>query len=159
MNISDAGIKLIKHFEGYKNKPYKCSARVWTIGIGSAMYHEQLKLKLEDRDQIPLKQEDNRVWSDEEIINLFKKDIRRFELGVNRLITIPLKQCEFDALVSFSFNLGLGTLQRSSVRSNLNRGNKEEAIKKLLLYCRGGGKILKGLQLRRQAEAQMFFGK
>jgi len=159
VNISDAGIKLIKHFEGYKNKPYKCSARVWTIGIGSAMYHEQLKLKLEDRDQIPLKQEDNRVWSDEEIINLFKKDIRRFELGVNRLITIPLKQCEFDALVSFSFNLGLGTLQRSSVRSNLNRGNKEEAIKKLLLYCRGGGKILKGLQLRRQAEAQMFFGK
>ena len=159
MNISDAGIKLIKHFEGYKNKPYKCSARVWTIGIGSAMYHEQLKLKLEDRDQIPLKQEDNRVWSDEEIINLFKKDVRRFELGVNRLITIPLKQCEFDALVSFSFNLGLGTLQRSSVRSNLNRGNKEEAIKKLLLYCRGGGKILKGLQLRRQAEAQMFFGK
>jgi len=159
VNISDAGIKLIKHFEGYKNKPYKCSARVWTIGIGSAMYHEQLKLKLEDRDQIPLKQEDNRVWSDEEIINLFKKDVRRFELGVNRLITIPLKQCEFDALVSFSFNLGLGTLQRSSVRSNLNRGNKEEAIKKLLLYCRGGGKILKGLQLRRQAEAQMFFGK
>jgi len=159
VNISDAGIKLIKHFEGYKNKPYKCSARVWTIGIGSAMYHEQLKLKLEDRDQIPLKQEDNRVWSDEEIINLFKKDVRRFELGVNRLITIPLKQCEFDALVSFSFNLGLGTLQRSSVRSNLNRENKEEAIKKLLLYCRGGGKILKGLQLRRQAEAQMFFGK
>ena len=73
MNISDKGIKLIKHFEGYKNKPYKCSARVWTIGIGSAMYHEQLRMKLQDRDQYPLRPEDNRIWSDEEIISLFKK--------------------------------------------------------------------------------------
>jgi len=156
VNISDKGIQLIKHFEGYKNKPYKCSARVWTIGIGSAMYHEQLRMKLQDRDQYPLRPEDNRIWSDEEIISLFKKDIRRFELGVTRLITVPLKQYEFDALVSFAFNLGLGTLQRSSVRSRLNREDREGAMNSLLLYCKAGGRILKGLQLRREAEASMF---
>ena len=70
---------------------------------------------------------------------------------------MPLKQNEFDALVSFSFNLGLGTLQRSSIRSKLNRGDKEGAIDTLLKYCRAGGKILRGLERRRAAEADLFF--
>ena len=78
-------------------------------------------------------------------------------MGVARLITVPLKQCEFDALVSFSFNLGLGTLQRSSVRSKLNRGDKEGAMDTLMKYCRAGGKILRGLERRRAAEVDLFF--
>jgi GH24 family phage-related lysozyme (muramidase) len=61
-------------------------------------------------------------------------------------------------LCSFAFNLGLGTLQRSTLRQKINRGNKEDAAKEILKYCRAGGKIIKGLQRRREAEYKMFLG-
>jgi len=153
----EQGIKLIKHFEGCHYKPYLCPANLWTIGYGHVLYPEQAKLKLLDRKKYELKKQDNREWSQEEVDDLLKQDLQRFERGVLRYITVPLKQNEFDALVSFSFNLGLGTLQRSSIRSKLNRGDKEGAIETLLKYCRAGGKILKGLQRRRAAEADLFF--
>ena len=159
MITSEEGIKLIKHFEGCHFKPYLCPANLWTIGFGRVLYPEQTKLKLQDRKSFKLKDADNRKWSQEEVDDLLKKDLRRFELGVSRYITVPLKQCEFDSLVSFAYNLGLGTLQASSVRSKLNRGDKEGAIDTLLKYCRAGGKILKGLQRRRTAEADLFFSK
>jgi len=153
----EQGIKLIKHFEGCRFNPYLCSAMVWTVGFGHVLYPEQNRLPLAERKAYALHQAHNREWSQEEVDDLLKKDLKRFELGVTRLITVPLKQCEFDSLVSFAFNLGLGTLQRSSVRSKLNRGDKEGAIDTLLKYCRAGGKILKGLQRRRAAEADLFF--
>jgi len=153
----EQGIKLIKHFEGCHFKPYLCPALLWTIGYGHVLYPEQNRLPLAERKAYALHQAHNREWSQEEVDDLLKKDLKRFELGVTRLITVPLKQCEFDSLVSFAFNLGLGTLQRSSVRSKLNRGDKESAIDTLLKYCRAGGKILKGLQRRRAAEADLFF--
>ena len=157
MITGEQGIKLIKHFEGCHYKPYLCPANLWTIGYGHVLYPEQAKLKLLDRKKYELKKQDNREWSQEEVDDLLKQDLQRFERGVLRYITVPLKQNEFDALVSFSFNLGLGTLQRSSIRSKLNRGDKEGAIETLLKYCRAGGKILKGLQRRRAAEADLFF--
>ena len=157
MITGEQGIKLIKHFEGCRFNPYLCSAMVWTVGFGHVLYPEQNRLPLAERKAYALHQAHNREWSQEEVDDLLKKDLKRFELGVTRLITVPLKQCEFDSLVSFAFNLGLGTLQRSSVRSKLNRGDKEGAIDTLLKYCRAGGKILKGLQRRRAAEADLFF--
>lgn len=157
MITGEQGIKLIKHFEGCHFKPYLCPALLWTIGYGHVLYPEQNRLPLAERKAYALHQAHNREWSQEEVDDLLKKDLKRFELGVTRLITVPLKQCEFDSLVSFAFNLGLGTLQRSSVRSKLNRGDKESAIDTLLKYCRAGGKILKGLQRRRAAEADLFF--
>lgn len=157
MITSEKGIKLIKHFEGCHFKPYLCPALLWTIGYGHVLYPEQNRLKMAERRSYSVKSEHNRSYSQEEVDGLLKQDLRRFELGVLRYITVPLKQNEFDALVSFSFNLGLGTLQRSSVRSKLNRGDKEAAIDTLLKYCRAGGKILKGLQRRRAAEADLFF--
>ena len=157
MITSEDGIKLIKHFEGCHYKPYLCPALLWTVGYGHVLYPEQAKLKLQDRKSFKLKDADNRKWSQEEVDDLLKKDLRRFELGVSRYITIPLNDNEFSSLVSFAFNLGNGTLQASSVRSKLNRGDKEGAIDTLLKYCRAGGKILKGLQLRRAAEADLFF--
>ena len=157
MRTSEEGIKLIKHFEGCHLKPYLCPALLWTIGYGHVLYPEQNRLPLAERKAYALHQAHDRTWSQEEVDDLLKKDLKRFELGVARLITVPLKQCEFDSLVSFAFNLGLGTLQRSSVRSKLNRGDKEGAIDTLLKYCRAGGKILKGLQRRRAAEADLFF--
>jgi len=153
----EQGIKLIKHFEGCHFKPYLCPALLWTIGYGHVLYPEQNRLQLAERKAYPLHQAHNREWSQEEVDGLLKQDLQRFERGVLRYITVPLKQNEFDALVSFSFNLGLGTLQRSSIRSKLNRGDKEGAIETLLKYCRAGGKILKGLQRRRAAEADLFF--
>ena len=153
MKTSEEGIKLIKHFEGIKNRPYKCSARVWTIGVGHAMYERQLCMPLAERDSYQLKPEDDRIWSNEEIDDLLRKDLLRFEAGVLRLLgTVQPTQSEFDALVSFSFNLGLGTFQRSTVRSAFIRGDKETAGETLLKYCRAGGKVLKGLQRRREAE-------
>ena len=157
MKTSPTGIHLIKHFEGVRFKPYMCSGNVWTIGCGHAMYPEQLRLKLADRAKFDLKPKDNRIWTKEEVDGLLKYDLQRFELGVLRLLgTVQPKQSEFDALVSFSFNLGLGTFQRSTVRSAFIRGDKTRAGEVLLKYCRAGGRILKGLQRRRLAEHAMF---
>jgi lysozyme len=153
MKTSDIGIYLIKFFEGVRYKPYICSGNVWTVGCGHALYPRQLVMNLADRKEYKLKPEDNRIWTKEEVDGLLKYDLQRFELGVLRLLgSVQPKQSEFDALVSFSFNLGLGTFQRSTVRSAFIRGNKTRAGETLLKYCRAGGKVLKGLQRRRLAE-------
>lgn len=157
MRTSDEGIKLIKHFEGCYYKPYLCPALLWTVGYGHVLYAEQNRLPLQQRKQWTLNSGDQRSWTQEEVDDLLRKDLLRFENGVCRLLsTVSLTQNEFDALVSFSFNLGLGTLQRSTVRSALLRGDKEVAMETLLKYCRAGGKVLRGLQLRREAEANLF---
>jgi lysozyme len=153
MKTSDIGIYLIKFFEGVRYKPYICSGNVWTVGCGHALYPRQLVMNLADRKEYKLKPEDNRIWTKEEVDGLLKYDLQRFEAGVLRLLgTVQPKQSEFDALVSFSFNLGLGTFQRSTVRSAFIRGDKETAGETLLKYCRAGGKVLQGLQRRRLAE-------
>ena len=153
MKTSDIGIYLIKFFEGVRYKPYICSGNVWTVGCGHALYPRQLVMNLADRKKYKLKPEDNRIWTKEEVDGLLKYDLQRFEAGVLRLLgTVQPKQSEFDALVSFSFNLGLGTFQRSTVRSAFIRGDKTRAGEVLLKYCRAGGKVLQGLQRRRLAE-------
>jgi lysozyme len=114
-------------------------------------------MNLADRKQYKLKSEDNRIWTIEEVDGLLKYDLQRFELGVLRLLgSVQPRQSEFDALVSFSFNLGLGTFQRSTIRSAFLRGDKTRAGEVLLKYCRAGGRVLKGLQRRRLAEHAMF---
>lgn len=157
MKTSDTGIHLIKYFEGVRYKPYMCSGNVWTVGCGHALYPRQLAMNLADRAKFDLKPEDNRIWTKEEVDGLLKYDLQRFELGVLRLLgTLQPTQAEFDSLVSFSFNLGLGTFQRSTVRSAFLRGDKTRAGEVLLKYCRAGGRVLKGLQRRRMAEHAMF---
>jgi lysozyme len=142
MRVSDEGIKLIKHFEGIHKKPYICPAGYWTIGVGH-LISRGAKLPFEW----------DRVLSPGEIDDLLRKDLRRFELGVLRLLgTVQPNQSEFDALVSFSFNLGLGCFQRSTVRSAFIRGDKKRSGEVLLKYRRAGGRILSGLVRRRQAE-------
>lgn len=157
MKTSETGIHLIKFFEGVRYKPYMCSGNVWTVGCGHALYPRQLVMNLADRAKFDLKPEDNREWTKEEVDGLLKYDLQRFELGVLRLLgTLQPTQSEFDALVSFSFNLGLGTFQRSTVRSAFLRGDKTRAGEVLLKYCRAGGRVLKGLQRRRMAEHAIF---
>jgi len=157
VKTSDTGIHLIKYFEGVRYKPYMCSGNVWTVGCGHALYPRQLAMNLADRAKFDLKPEDNRNWTKEEVDGLLKYDLQRFELGVLRLLgSLQPTQSEFDALVSFSFNLGLGTFQRSTVRSAFLRGDKTRAGEVLLKYCRAGGRVLKGLQRRRMAEHAIF---
>ena len=92
----------------------------------------------------------------DEVDAILAADLQRFERGVERFVSVALTQGEFDALVSFSFNVGLGTLQRSTLRAKLNRNDKDGAADELLKYCLAGGKILKGLQNRRIDERAMF---
>jgi len=164
MNINEAGLKLIKHYEGCKLRPYLCPANLWTIGYGAVLYPEQAKIPstaegMAKRKAYPLKAEHNRQWSQKEVDDLLKHDLTRFERGVTLYVTVPLRPNEFSALVSFAFNLGNGVLQRSIVRSALLRGDKKAAMESLVKYCRAGGKILRGLQIRRLDEKALFEGK
>jgi lysozyme len=156
MKVSPKAIEMVKHHEGVRFKPYRCPARLYTVGVGHVMYPEQGKLKIEARDGFPLRPEDNRVWTKDEVDGLLKFDLARFERGVAQFCPVPLTQGMYDSLVSFSFNVGLGTLQRSTLRQKLLRGDKAGAAEELLKYCMAGGKILKGLQNRRIDERAMF---
>ena len=153
------------YFEGYRNKPYKCSAKIWTVGWGHAMYADQLRLpnvRTETyagmiRDDYQLKPEDNRVWSKEELVEIFKNDLASFERGVLRLVPgVVGRQGSFDALVSISFNFGLGNLQRSTIRMRANRGDWEGAADAFRAWTKGGGRVLPGLVKRREAEIALF---
>ena len=142
MRVSDEGIKLIKHFEGVHKKPYICPAGYWTVGVGHLITRSP-----------ELPSDWDRTMGNDEIDDLLRKDLLKFENGVLRLLgTVQPSQSEFDALVSFSFNLGLGCFQRSTVRSAFIRGDKKRSGEVLLKYRRAGGRILSGLVRRRQAE-------
>ena len=156
MNVSAKALKAIKHHEGVRQRSYRCPALLWTIGVGHVLYPEQGKLPLDQRMGFLLKPEDDRQFSMEEIDAILAADLRRFELGVERFCPVVFTQGQFDALVSFSFNCGLGTLQRSTLRQKVLRGDREGAAEELLKYCMVGGKPLKGLQNRRKDERALF---
>ena len=142
MNTSEKGLALIKYFEGVRAKPYKCPAGYWTVGVGHLITRSA-----------ELPDSWNRELEPNEIDEILKKDLVKFENGVLRLLHPKQPtQFEFDALVSFSFNLGLGCFQRSTVRSAFKRGDKKRAGEVLLKYCYAGGRKLKGLIRRRIAE-------
>ena len=156
MKLSPKAIEMVKHHEGVRFRPYRCPARLHTVGVGHVMYPEQGKLKIEARDGFALRPEDNRQFTKDEVDGILRSDLARFERGVAQFCPVPLTQGMYDSLVSFSFNVGLGTLQRSTLRQKLLRGDKAGAAEELLKYCMAGGKILKGLQNRRIDERAMF---
>ena len=158
MNVSAKALGIIKHHEGTRQRPYRCPAKLWTVGVGHVLYPEQGRLKLDDRDAFLLRPEDDRVFPMEEIDGILTADLQRFERGVEQFCPVPLTQGMFDGLVSFSFNVGLGTLQRSTLRQKLLRGDKEGAAEEFAKYCMAGGKPLKGLQNRRIDERALFLG-
>ena len=144
-------------YEGCRNKPYLCPASIWTIGYGHVLYQEQIRLPVANRKEFPLRMEDNRVWSKDEINKLFETDVGTFERGVFRLVPgVVGRQGAFDALVSFAFNAGLGNLQRSQIRMRANRGDWQGAADALMDWTKGGGKVLPGLVKRREAERALF---
>ena len=155
MKVSDRCKEMIKHHEGVRFKPYRCPARLFTIGVGHVLYSDQGRLPLDQRDAFQLKTEDNRTFSKAEVDGLLASDLQRFEVGVARLFPMVLTQNQNDALVSFAFNLGLGGLQRSTLRQKVLRG-EVEAADEFLKFVRGGGKVLPGLVKRRNDERALF---
>jgi len=145
MKTSPNGLQLIRKYEGYKSTPYRCPAGLYTVGYGHVI-----------GNGLQLPDEWNRTFSLGEINALLERDLERFERGVLRYCPVYLTQFQFDALVSFSFNLGLGVLQRSTLRQKINRGDAD-AAKVILKYNMAGGRVLKGLTNRRAAEYRMFY--
>lgn len=140
MKTSQAGIDLIKSFEGCKLRAYQDSVGIWTIGVGHTGPDVCAGVTV----------------SDQEAISLLQMDLHEAEEAVERLVTAPLNQNEFDALVSFTFNLGEGNLKKSTLLKYLNQMRYEDAANEFPRWNRAGGQILPGLTRRREAEKRLF---
>jgi lysozyme len=147
---------MIKHDEGVKTSPYQCPALLWTIGVGHVIDPNHARVKLEDRKALPIPDGWNRVLNMDEVNNILKQDLARFETGVHRLCPGDMTQGQFDALVSFSFNVGLGNLQNSTLRMKHNRKEFGAAAEEFLKWNKAGGKVLKGLDKRRRGEKALY---
>ena len=157
MKVSEAAIRMIKHHEGVRLRPYRCPALLWTVGVGHVIDPTHTAVKYEDRKNLPIPDGWNRQLSMGEVDDILAKDLIRFERGVARLCPSAVNsQGQFDALVSFAFNVGLGNLQRSSLRMKHNRGDFEEAANEFMKWSKAGGKVLKGLVNRRLDEQRLY---
>ena len=141
MKISQNGIALIKHFEGCELKAYKCPAGVWTIGYGHT------------KDVL-----ENDEWSEAHANHMLEVELEEYENYVNTSVTAPLSQDQFDALVSWTYNLGGGNLKSSTMLKVLNAGNYDDVPAQIKRWNKAGGKVLDGLVRRREAEAKLFQG-
>jgi GH24 family phage-related lysozyme (muramidase) len=156
MKVSDKALEVIRHHEGVRTTPYQCPALLWTIGVGHVIDPNHARVPLAERKALPIPDGWNRKITMGEVDDILKRDLANFERGVERYCPVTLTQGQFDALVSFSFNVGLGTLQRSTLRQKVLRGEMEGAADEFLKYTIGGGKVLKGLVTRRNDERAMF---
>ena len=138
--ISAAGITLVKHYEGLYLHAYRCPAGVLTIGWG----HTGKDVTMGE------------VITPERAEALLEKDLAGAAADVSRLVVVPLAQEEFDALVSFTFNLGAGALAGSTLLRVLNQGEYDEVPDQLLRWDHCKGQVLDGLRLRRQVEAKLW---
>ena len=142
MKTSQYGIDLIKHFEGGELEAYQCAAGVWTIGYGHTK-------GVQPGDQ----------WSESHANHMLEVELEEYENYVSTAVTVPLSQNQFDALVSWVYNLGNGNLTSSTMLKVLNSGDYAGVPAQILRWNKAGGKVLDGLTRRRQAEADMFEGK
>ncbi len=133
------GLALIKKWEGLRTNAYLCPANVWTVGYG----HTRTARK-------------GLIISHEEAEELLQEDLKRFEQAVVRLVTVQLNQNQFDALVSFTFNVGINALTGSTLLSLLNRKNYLGAAEQFLRWIRAGKNVLPGLVKRRREEYELF---
>ena len=156
MKVSDKLIEMIKHDEGVVMRPYQCPALLWTVGVGHVIDPMHARVKLADRKALPIPEGWDRTLTMAEVNDILKKDLNRFEAGVMRLCPKTTKQSHFDALVSFSFNVGLGNLQNSTLRMKHNREDFDGAAEEFLKWNKAGGKVLKGLDKRRRGEKALY---
>lgn len=145
MKISQKGLDLIKEFEGLRLEAYQDSVGVWTIGYGSTYWPDGTKVKKGDKLRGPAQAE-----------SLLRTTVKDFEDGVNSLVKVHLTQNQFDALVSFAFNLGLTNLKNSTLLRKLNQTDIQPVADEILRWNKAGGKVLRGLVRRREAEQELF---
>ena len=139
MRTGNKGIELIKHFEGCELEAYKCPAGVWTIGYGHIKgVHEGMKITEMQAEE------------------MLKSELHEYEGYINDYVTVPLNQNQFDAMVSWVYNLGGGNLRASTLLKVLNAGDYDGVPAQMLRWNKAGGKVLEGLTRRRQAEADLF---
>ena len=139
MQISKAGLDLIKQFEGLYLKAYRCPAGVPTIGYGHTAGVAM-----------------GQTIAQQQADDYLRRDVRQFERAVARLVSVPLTQGQFDALVSFAFNLGEGALAQSTLLRLLNAGDYAGAAAQFERWNKAGGRVLPGLVRRRAAERALF---
>ena len=157
MKMSREGIKFLKIAEGFRNKPYKDSAGLLTIGVGHLLTNSELKSGVINIAGT------NVSWkngiTDAQIEDLLAQDVVRFEDAVNDLVTVYLTQYQFDALVSFSFNVGVGAFEKSTLLKVLNQKLYENIPAQLARWNKAGGRPVAGLTNRRRAEALLWNGR
>ena len=154
--IDQKVIDMIKHHEGVRTTPYRCPALLWTVGVGRVIDPNHIKVKLDERKNLPIPDGWDRTLSMAEVDKLLEEDLERFQSGVRRLCPNGLTSSRFGALVSFAFNVGLGNLQNSTLRMKHNRGEFEGAAEEFLKWNKAGGKELKGLTIRRKDERALY---
>lgn len=140
MTTSDEGFALIKRFEGLRLVAYVCPGGKLTIGYGHTGPDVTTGKKIDE----------------EEADALLLKDVQRFENAVNGMVTVPISQGMFDALISFSFNLGAGSLKSSTLLKKLNADDRKGAADEFFKWNKAQGKVLDGLAARRVAERSVF---
>jgi len=145
MHINERGIEIVKSFEGLALKPYLCPASVWTVGHGATRGSDGRPI---DPDMEPI--------SEIEAETLLIRDLETSEGWVRRLIKTALTENQYSALTSFTFNVGAGALQRSTLRMKLNRGEVQGAADEFPKWRIAGGRILAGLVRRRAVERSLF---
>jgi lysozyme len=157
MKVSQRLTELVKHHEGVRMRPYRCPALLWTVGVGHVIDPSHAAVKYEERRALPIPDGWDRSLTMGEVDAILAQDLAKFERGVARLCPGSIdRQSQFDALVSFSFNVGLGNLQRSSIRMRYNRGDIEGAAEAFLMWTKAGGRVLPGLVKRRNDEKALF---
>ena len=139
MNISQEGVSLIKKFEGCEYNAYKCAAGVWTIGYGHTA-------DVKEGDLVTQQEADK----------ILEEDMKEFEGYIKNLVKVPLKQNQFDALVTWVFNLGPSNLEQSTMLKFLNAGDYHLIPSQIKRWNKAGGKVLEGLIRRREAESLLF---
>jgi len=144
MQTSDKGIALIKEFEGCKLTAYQDSVGVWTIGYGWTQPVDGKPI----RAGMTIKQETAE--------RLLKTGLVSYESDVSRLVKVGMTQGQFDALVSFTYNLGARSLSTSTLLRKLNAGDYTGAAAEFMSWNKAGGKVLNGLTRRREAERALF---
>lgn len=152
MRLSDAGLRFIASWEGYRRWPYNDAAGFATIGYGHLLHYSPVNAW--DRARYPF------GLSVPAALALLRRDCAAAEAGVNQLVTRPLGQGQFDALVSFAFNCGTGGLAHSTLLVDVNRHLGPKGAPAIRAdferWCHAGGVVLPGLLRRREAEANLY---
>ena len=147
MKTSNKGLELIKRYEGLEISPYLCPANVPTIGYGATYYPDGNKVTMSDN-----------VITESYAETLLLRMLTRYEDGVNRYVQVDINQNQFDALVSFAYNLGLGALKSSTLLKRVNENPCNPNITpQFKRWVNAGGKKLEGLVKRRNDEAYLYF--